>query len=132
MKPVIETKLSRSTTIQGPPVLGMRRGHTTYNGLGSRPLPTKQQGFKPPLLRKSQNPIQVKQEKSLSAPTAIVHPNTPAPPLKHRPKSMQTEPARRKELSSPGSDCNEADSSFGDLSLDIDLDALEGVMREYD
>ncbi|RDB29833.1 hypothetical protein Hypma_013933 [Hypsizygus marmoreus] len=164
-----------------PPPLGMRRAHTvpsTTTATTSNPLPTRQKGFRPPLL--SQPPSQKPQSqadvarpqhlqqqysrmqagpqgqgKALLAdrtrPPRNVHPPparraAPIEEVPHtiklfkipsRPRLSQDEDEQEngkaakcvERGSSP--DINpEADSSFGDMSFD--MDALEETMRKYD
>jgi hypothetical protein len=118
-----------------PPALGMRRSITTYSALApSQTLPDKQRGFKVPLA-KSAHPL---------APVSSVQP--PAPSFQRKnvqvsgvlPTPEPSPPNRVKEADnrdastqhSSSSPAPDADSSYGDMSFD--MDALEETMKKYD
>ncbi|CAL1710684.1 unnamed protein product [Somion occarium] len=136
-----------------PPALGMRR--PTYNGastLESRlagQLPTKQRRFKPPSARPPGGPsasgagagTAVVQQPSKSAPqpqaqirvseaqepsksAATAHPQQQVAAPKHAPVAR----SRSRSYSPP----LDADSSYGNLSMEFDFDTINEVMKEYD
>lgn len=123
------------------PALGMRRVNT-YSGSSSptvlqpsQNLPTKQRGFKVPAIRPSAgsqapahsaSPSQTSNTMKIEPRTgsAMQHPNPTPSPRKTRPQSAARERSR-----SPSPPL-EADSSYGDISLD--MDAVEETMKQYD
>ncbi|KAH9942705.1 hypothetical protein B0H21DRAFT_519087 [Amylocystis lapponica] len=110
-----------------PRALGMRRA--PYSGSSSQfspsqTLPTKQRGFKPPLLRpRSEYP---------PSPALLTPSSTPSPVPRADREKAASHPVRNREERKPSPPPADADSSFGDISLEIDADALEDVLRQYD
>ncbi|KAG1842857.1 hypothetical protein DFJ58DRAFT_805386 [Suillus subalutaceus] len=130
MHPVI----APSTTQRGPPPLGMRRQHNLPNsGFPSSqtryattqsPYAASQvtlPPFKPPLLKKP-NP------KTVPTPKQVIQ--TPESPPTSTPEldkdDSNDDGGEEDTLGAAG-----ADSSF-DVSFDVDVDALEATMRQYD
>ncbi|CAA7262512.1 unnamed protein product [Cyclocybe aegerita] len=172
-----------STPSNRPPVLGMRRTHTYPsrpgasgvskqffgNNANNAPLPTRQKGFKPPLLSNSQPQLQpqgqttinsrpqpqyparngnvnVKVEASSNASRSFSGSSTSSG-SQNSAKSASSSTSHSR--SGSGSGCNtsvdsmpsstpaevpafdtDPDSSFGDMSFD--MDALEETMKMYD
>ncbi|GLB41223.1 hypothetical protein LshimejAT787_0904380 [Lyophyllum shimeji] len=158
-----------------PPVLGMRRGHSLPTSAGGeRALPTRQKGFKPPLLSQPQPvPVAPKAQVQVQVPTnqqqkfapeaedsahvphphahgrakasarsttpqldtkpgvlsAHTRPAAPAPRPFHRTPVEPKVQVQEKDLRPPSPN-PDPDSSFGDMSFD--MDALEATMQMYD
>jgi len=121
----------------GPPVLGMRRVSPYRNFAPSHALPEKQKGFKTPFLK--QPPAS--SEESTPSPTPKYGASTRAPTVprlsiqttpsgsisSQEDSTMEMEPTPSQRSSSP---MTATDSSFGDMSFD--MDALEETMKMYD
>lgn len=137
---------SSQPSFRPPPALGMRRT-STYNGTStaavsqsSQNLPTKQRSFKVPFNRHTDTGSQVPAASPASASRPIARmkvqaktasatdspDSTPSPSCKarFRPPVREEPPSR-----SPSPEL-EADSSYGDISFD--MDAVEETMRQFD
>ena len=139
---------SQTSATMRPPVLGMRRTHsaviTSYTA--PQPLPTRQKAFKPPLQSQSQAQRLSQSQSSRSVITTVEKDGMLMQPVKKEggdtlyrdgrrdnkvmanfqpPSNSEGEPSSTEPETNP-----DADSSFGDISFDID--ALEETMRMYD
>jgi hypothetical protein len=143
---------SQTSAMTRPPALGMRRTHSviTKSQTANVPLPTRQKAFKPPLQSQPHQPqaqlrarqpqtshsvignIEKDRVQPIKTESSTSHwgerndkkeiPNHRPPNISDKPSSTEANPD-----SNPDAD---ADSSFGDMSFDID--ALEETMRMYD
>jgi len=132
--PGSQTGAGRSTL----PPLGMRRihpfGSTTRQ---SGDLPTKQKGFRSPLTRPQAPSLEGSNVHSLSVPysASAAQPSRQYPATTSVGSSSNATTNRavnhdeEMPLSSPSPD---ADSSFGDIDLPMDLSAIEEEMRKYE
>lgn len=132
------TQSSQSTAPRpaGPPALGMRRARTLpTKQVAERPLPSRQKPFKPPLLPSTQARLQQSQTQSqpqvhashnarYSEQTFV--PAPVSPPARYDAEDEEKE----KEESKAAALASDPDSSFGEMSFD--LDALEETMKMYD
>ncbi|KAF9465456.1 hypothetical protein BDZ94DRAFT_1320270 [Collybia nuda] len=141
--PPSSQRVPSMSQVSGPvrvPALGMRRtastpaATTTHNA-----LPTRQKGFKPPLLPGTQP--QPQQPKTAAQAAVKASPQSHVVPARGpnagggkftRPSAA---PGLTKNKGCPPrapSPEPDPDSSFGDMSFDMDVDALEETMRMYD
>ncbi|KIM86614.1 hypothetical protein PILCRDRAFT_309435 [Piloderma croceum F 1598] len=117
-----------------PPALGMRRSLTTSSLAPSQTLPEKQRGFKVPLAKpappifSTQLPTSSYPRKNIQVSRVLPTPE-PSPPNPAKETSTKDggEVGTQHNSSSPAPD---ADSSYGDMSFD--MDALEETMKKYD
>lgn len=147
--PAAPPKLSQHTPIplsqsQRPPALGMRRHRPTVNSSQTVVLPERRKGFKVPLAKPTKSELEIeeiKQEKVLPTPESSQHSAMPVVKKELQDSQPTTIPIVKTDIkeeqptSSPlptPTDEPDADSSFGDLSFDMDADALEETMRKYD
>lgn len=147
---------SQMSAMTRPPALGMRRTHSMIatSLTANAPLPTRQKAFKPPLRPQTrphlQTQSQLRPPQSQSLHPAIrnvekdkMHPvktesgtshwgqgghNKEAP--NYRPSTLSKANRSSTEAEPDSNPDADADSSFGDMSFDID--ALEETMRMYD
>ena len=134
-----------------PPPLGMRRAPTLSSAPQQHQLPTRQKAFKPPILSEPQ-PAAKLHGKQSSYPTAQLVQKEPMNSVAGEDMRLASttvtskifqvtravseekpdgKRGRRGPSRGPSPDLNpEADSSFGDISFD--MDALEETMRKYD
>lgn len=147
---------SQMSAMTRPPALGMRRTHSMIatSLTANAPLPTRQKAFKPPLRPQTrphlQTQSQLRPPQSQSLHPAIrnvekdkMHPvktesgtshwgqgghNKEAPD--YRPSTLSKANRSSTEAEPDSNPDADADSSFGDMSFDID--ALEETMRMYD
>ncbi|KAA1477926.1 hypothetical protein DENSPDRAFT_845099 [Dentipellis sp. KUC8613] len=127
--PVQPAPLPLPRASQRPPPLGMRRvtGATNSGFTPSQTLPTRQRPFKPPLARPRVNPAVAPAPKD----TDVVLPAKAMPGRLPTPRSSPPAPAISKQRRAPSPPPPaEADSSYGELSFDIDL--LDAEMQKYD
>jgi hypothetical protein len=129
---LVPTQPATQTTSRHPPVLGMRRvhGHGTSSPLhSSQHLPNKQRGFKIPFARSGAGGSQASSTStcsmSLSRPSYEMSEScvasAPSPP------SGFSKPSPKSRTPSP---TLEADSSYGEISFDMDI--VEETMKQYD
>ncbi|KAF8233872.1 hypothetical protein L208DRAFT_1395086, partial [Tricholoma matsutake] len=146
---------SQMSAMTRPPALGMRRTHSMIatSLTANAPLPTRQKAFKPPLRPQTrphlQTQSQLRPPQSQSLHPAIrnvekdkMHPvktesgtshwgqgghNKEAPD--YRPSTLSKANRSSTEAEPDSNPDADADSSFGDMSFDID--ALEETMRMY-
>ena len=141
-----------SQSSRAPPPLGMRRVHTLPSAVQQQhPLPIRQKAFKPPTV--SQPPPAAKPHGQSSYPSthlvrkesmnSVSGENTRPASVAVEPKSsfqatqivFEGKPDGKRGGRGPSRGASpdhnlEADSSFGDISFD--MDALEETMRKYD
>lgn len=131
---------------QHPPTLGMRRTRaSTYSITPSQTLPTKQRPFRPPLARPRPAAATATVTAAPAPPPAPAAPvlPVPRPTYKTKPPARDPPPAslptpnpsppvpvadRGRSRSPPAA--TDADSSYGDISIDADL--LEAELSKYD
>ncbi|KAI0084658.1 hypothetical protein BDY19DRAFT_997566 [Irpex rosettiformis] len=138
-------KLPSSSQSHRPPALGMRRANPYSSAStpfsSSQNLPSKQRGFKTPFAR----PPTVSQASSVSTSisssttattiTAKYSGNAGRGSFADLPPSPPTRaPDRvvRQRSESPSPPLLDADSSYGEISFDIDMDIVEETMKQYD
>ncbi|KAF7984171.1 hypothetical protein HWV62_16848 [Athelia sp. TMB] len=118
---------------QRPRALGMRRAFNTYHTISSQNLPEKQRGFKVPLAKPSYPPISAPSSK-LANPRREAPAPFPSPPspLDNVRGGCEADPASKETGTDEGSfsPAEDPDSSYGDMSFD--MDALEETMQMYD
>ncbi|TFY68092.1 hypothetical protein EVG20_g3691 [Dentipellis fragilis] len=125
--PVQPIPLPLPRASQRPPPLGMRRviGTTNSGFTPSQTLPTRQRPFKPPLARPRVNPAPASKGTDAAPPAKATPGRLPTP------RSSPPAPAMSKQRRVPSPPPPaEADSSYGELSFDIDL--LDAEMQKYD
>ncbi|KDQ55501.1 hypothetical protein JAAARDRAFT_195870 [Jaapia argillacea MUCL 33604] len=143
-QPLTYSQTSFATNSRPPP-LGMRRVHSNpYAGLTpSQQLPTKQRGFKPPLARAAPAPapprftlmqVQVQDKPGRSKSTLPTPDTTPSPAGMRGGKTLPNFdvnlPPRVSAGDRPPSPAPaDADSSYGDMSWDMEM---EEAVRQYD
>ncbi|KAI0946858.1 hypothetical protein AcW1_010195 [Taiwanofungus camphoratus] len=149
--PASATSAAQPRQTSRPPPLGMRRAnyspvHSAFTP--SQTLPTKQKGFKSPLLRPRQPQPQAPPPATPARhpPIATSVPSTGRTPTRNDPALLTQDfpprapaaPTKAKASEKVPADgrssspAPEADSSYGDLPFVFDLDALEEEMRKYD
>ena len=120
-----------SSQSQRLPALGMRRHRQQMNSSQAVILPERRKGFKVPLAKPKLEPeLETKQEDVLPTPESSQH--TAMQLHDPQPNTIPIIKADNKKEILVLSEEPDADSSFGDLSFDMDADALEETMRKYD
>ncbi len=132
-------KLPSSSQSQShrPPALGMRRTATSSSSStslsSSQTLPSKQRGFKPPFARPqtSVSPTTTTGSSTSKDRHGLAMESTP------RTYTRASDPpcaSVRTRSPSPVPDAlgMDPDSSYGEISFDIDMDVVEETMRQYD
>ncbi|KAG5642069.1 hypothetical protein DXG03_003647 [Asterophora parasitica] len=135
-----------------PPALGMRRVHTAPIAC-QHALPTRQRGFKPPLLSqqgairtqasqhtntKFSRPVAEHPSPGDAVSSGSGRPRIPQPQFPELPRSKpvssnrsEAHPSKSTPAREPSPEANvDPDSSFGDMSFD--MDELEATMQMYD
>ncbi|KAF8880645.1 hypothetical protein BD779DRAFT_1802910 [Infundibulicybe gibba] len=126
-----------------PPALGMRRAHTLPTSTPqpqANTVPTKQKGFKPPLLSQSQpgNHSQVATQNAKATSSGSSYQvaraqNTHVPPLPHESQHVQSRTEQPEHCrSGSASPPPGPDDSFGNISFGMDVDVLEDFLKLYD